>query len=64
MPSCQKIKNACQVDNGKWFKIDEFLNAAKKWKEEYEKLRNIVLDCELTEEFKWMHPCYTFEKKT
>ncbi|MFU2014355.1 YdeI/OmpD-associated family protein [Peribacillus butanolivorans] len=44
-------------------KIDEFLSKAKKWKEEYEKLRNIVLDCELTEEFKWMHPCYTFEKK-
>ncbi|PLR87235.1 YdeI/OmpD-associated family protein [Bacillus sp. V33-4] len=44
-------------------KVDEFLIKAKKWKEEYEKLRNIVLDCELTEEFKWMHPCYTFEKK-
>ncbi|MFB7639746.1 YdeI/OmpD-associated family protein [Peribacillus butanolivorans] len=44
-------------------KVDEFLRKANKWKEEYEKLRNIVLDCELTEEFKWMHPCYTFEKK-
>lgn len=44
-------------------KVDEFLSKAKKWKEEFEKLRNIVLDCELTEEFKWMHPCYTFEKK-
>ncbi|WP_391116515.1 YdeI/OmpD-associated family protein [Psychrobacillus sp. L3] len=44
-------------------KVDEFLSKAKKWKEEYEQLRNIVLDCELTEEFKWMHPCYTFEKK-
>ncbi|HEY2420322.1 MAG TPA: YdeI family protein [Neobacillus sp.] len=44
-------------------KVDEFLSKAKKWKEEYEKLRNIVLDCELTEEFKWMHPCYTFENK-
>ncbi|CAM2907361.1 YdeI family protein [Paenibacillus sediminis] len=44
-------------------KVDEFLSKAKKWKEEYEKLRNIVLDCGLTEEFKWMHPCYTFEKK-
>ncbi|WP_062234387.1 YdeI/OmpD-associated family protein [Fictibacillus sp. FJAT-27399] len=44
-------------------KVDEFLSKAKKWKGEYEKLRNIVLDCELTEEFKWMHPCYTFEKK-
>ncbi|MBS4193795.1 YdeI/OmpD-associated family protein [Lederbergia citri] len=44
-------------------KVDEFLSKAKKWKEEYERLRHIVLDCELTEEFKWMHPCYTFEKK-
>ncbi|MCM3675480.1 YdeI family protein [Peribacillus simplex] len=44
-------------------KVDEFLSKAKKWKEEYETLRNIVLDCELTEDFKWMHPCYTFEKK-
>ncbi|MEH7377028.1 YdeI/OmpD-associated family protein [Neobacillus drentensis] len=44
-------------------KVDEFLSKAKQWKEEYEKLRNIVLDCELTEEFKWMHPCYTFEEK-
>ncbi|MFB6366431.1 YdeI family protein [Paenibacillus elgii] len=44
-------------------KVDEFLSKAKTWKEEYEKLRQIVLDCELTEEFKWMHPCYTFENK-
>ncbi|OOC61759.1 YdeI/OmpD-associated family protein [Paenibacillus ihbetae] len=44
-------------------KVDEFLSKARKWKEEYEKLRAIVLDCELTEDFKWMHPCYTFEDK-
>ena len=44
-------------------KVDEFLSKSKKWKEEYEKLRKIVLDCGLTEEFKWMHPCYTFEDK-
>ncbi|MBV6713624.1 YdeI/OmpD-associated family protein [Paenibacillus chitinolyticus] len=44
-------------------KVDEFLSKAKKWKEEYEKLRTIVLDCGLTEEFKWMHPCYTFQNK-
>ncbi|WP_144529160.1 YdeI family protein [Peribacillus simplex] len=44
-------------------KVDDFISKAKKWKEEYETLRNIVLDCELTEEFKWMHPCYTFENK-
>ncbi|WP_256757702.1 YdeI family protein [Cohnella sp. WQ 127256] len=44
-------------------KVDEYLSRSKKWKEEYEKLRTIVLDCELTEEFKWMHPCYTFDNK-
>ncbi len=44
-------------------KVDAFMGKSKKWKEEYEKLRNIVLDCGLDEEFKWMHPCYTFEKK-
>lgn len=44
-------------------KVDEFLSKAKKWKEEYETLRKIVLDCELTEDYKWMNPCYTFEKK-
>jgi uncharacterized protein YdeI (YjbR/CyaY-like superfamily) len=45
-------------------KVDEFLSKAKKWKEEFEKLRTIILECEvLTEEFKWMHPCYTFDNK-
>ncbi len=44
-------------------KVDEFLSKAKKWKEEYETLRKIVLDCELTEDYKWMNPCYTFDKK-
>ncbi|MFD1675701.1 YdeI/OmpD-associated family protein [Alicyclobacillus fodiniaquatilis] len=44
-------------------KVDEFIRKSKKWRKEYEQLRNIVLDCGLTEEFKWMHPCYTLEKK-
>lgn len=44
-------------------KVDEFINKAKMWKKEFEKLRHMVLDCELTEELKWMLPCYTFEKK-
>lgn len=42
-------------------KVDEYLREAEKWKDEFEKLRSIILDCELTEEFKWSHPCYTFE---
>ncbi|SEK65296.1 YdeI family protein [Paenibacillus sp. OK003] len=44
-------------------KVDGYLNKAKKWKEESEKLREIVLSCGLTEDFKWMHPCYTLENK-
>jgi uncharacterized protein YdeI (YjbR/CyaY-like superfamily) len=43
-------------------KVDEFLRTAKKWREEFEKLRMIVLDCGLTEEVKWGVPCYTFQK--
>ena len=29
------------------------------WRAEFEKLREICLAAGLTEEFKWMHPCYT-----
>ena len=43
-------------------KVDEFLSKAKKWQEEFEKLRMIILDCQLTEELKWGVPCYTFQK--
>src|SRR5207248_10070642 len=43
-------------------KVDFFFSKAKKWKEEFEKLRTIVLDCGLTEELKWGQACYTFEK--
>ncbi len=41
-------------------KVDEFLDKAPKWQLEMKKLRMIVLDCMLTEEFKWKQPCYTF----
>ncbi|MHB8962390.1 MAG: YdeI/OmpD-associated family protein [Saccharofermentanales bacterium] len=41
-------------------KVDEFLDNARQWKEEYGKLRMIVLDCPLTEELKWGVPCYTY----
>ena len=43
-------------------KVDEFLRKAKKWRSEYEKLRNICLDCGLTEELKWGKPCYTYQE--
>jgi uncharacterized protein YdeI (YjbR/CyaY-like superfamily) len=43
-------------------KVDAYLRKTKKWQEEFEKLRMIILDCGLTEELKWGVPCYTFEK--
>jgi len=43
-------------------KVDFFFSKAKKWQEEFEKLRMIILDCGLTEELKWGVPCYTFQK--
>jgi uncharacterized protein YdeI (YjbR/CyaY-like superfamily) len=42
-------------------KVDAYLSKAKKWQEESAKLRTIILDCQLTEEFKWGKPCYTFQ---
>jgi uncharacterized protein YdeI (YjbR/CyaY-like superfamily) len=42
-------------------KVDVFLSKAEKWQEEFEKLRMITLDCQLTEELKWGKPCYTFQ---
>ena len=43
-------------------KVDFYFSKAKKWQEELEQLRTIVLDCGLTEELKWGVPCYTFQK--
>jgi uncharacterized protein YdeI (YjbR/CyaY-like superfamily) len=43
-------------------KVDGFLRKAKKWRDEFEKLRMVCLDCGLTEELKWGKPCYTFQE--
>ena len=42
-------------------KVDAFFGRAQQWREEMEKLREILLDCELTEELKWGKPCYAWE---
>ena len=36
---------------------------AKKWQKETDELRQIALDCDLIEEFKWGKPCFTCQKK-
>jgi uncharacterized protein YdeI (YjbR/CyaY-like superfamily) len=43
-------------------KVDWYFSKAGQWQNEFEKLRKIVLGCDLTEELKWGHPCYSFEK--
>ena len=42
-------------------KVDGFLRAATKWRDEFEKLRKVYLGCELTEELKWGKRCYTYQ---
>ena len=42
-------------------KVDFYFDKAGQWQKEVEKLRAIVLDCNLREELKWGCPCYTFQ---
>ncbi|RLK06766.1 YdeI/OmpD-associated family protein [Tenacibaculum discolor] len=44
-------------------KVDKYIENIKNWKEETKLLRQICLDCGLEEDFKWKHPCYTFQGK-
>jgi uncharacterized protein YdeI (YjbR/CyaY-like superfamily) len=43
-------------------KVDGFMRKPNRWQKELQKLRTIVLECPLTEEIKWRHPCYTFQE--
>nr|WP_315247877.1 DUF1801 domain-containing protein [uncultured Flavobacterium sp.] len=43
-------------------KVDFYFSKNEKWQNETEKLRAIVLDCQLSEELKWGVPCYTFQE--
>jgi uncharacterized protein YdeI (YjbR/CyaY-like superfamily) len=40
-------------------KVDFYFKKAKSWRAEFAAMRRIALDCELSEELKWGHPCYT-----
>lgn len=43
---------------------EHFFERAKRWKEEFHLLRAIVCENKsLEEDYKWMHPCYTFQGK-
>jgi len=48
--------------NNKNPKTDFFFSKTKNWKEEFRKLRTIILGCGLSEELKWGKACYTFQQ--
>jgi len=39
--------------------VDELLNQTIQWREEFELLRNYILECDLDEVIKWGQACYT-----
>lgn len=43
-------------------KVETYLANVKKWHSELSKLRAILLDCGLEEDFKWRNPCYTYRE--
>jgi uncharacterized protein YdeI (YjbR/CyaY-like superfamily) len=43
-------------------KVDAYLSETRKWQDEMERLRTIILACGLTEELKWGKPCYSFRQ--
>jgi len=43
-------------------KVEAFMQREKKWKDEFELLREIIRECDLEEDYKWMHPCYTLKE--
>src|SRR5689334_24406312 len=42
-------------------RVASYFSSTRKWHEEFRKLREIILDFDLTENFKWGHPCYTLQ---
>ncbi|MBL1215467.1 MAG: hypothetical protein HND52_19025 [Ignavibacteriae bacterium] len=43
--------------------IEKYLSSQTNWQDELTILHEIILDCGLAEDFKWMHPCYTYKGK-
>jgi uncharacterized protein YdeI (YjbR/CyaY-like superfamily) len=43
--------------------VTQYISSAKLWKEELLAIREILLETELVEEFKWASPCYTHNNK-
>ncbi|NML21687.1 hypothetical protein HHL16_12420 [Pseudoflavitalea sp. G-6-1-2] len=41
-------------------KVDDYIDKSEKWQSAFEKLRAILLDCNLNETLKWGTPCYEY----
>ena len=41
--------------------VDTYIATLKKWQKEIQSLRSTLLDCGLSEEFKWKKACYSYE---
>jgi len=41
--------------------VDDFFSRTTQWHDELQALRNILIDCGLTEDYKWRVPCYTHQ---
>lgn len=44
-------------------KVEAFMEREKNWQDEFVLLREIIRECDLEEDYKWMHPCYTLNGK-
>ncbi|RFP12286.1 hypothetical protein D0T25_30770 [Duganella sp. BJB488] len=42
-------------------RVDAYVGKPGTWQDAFKKLRAIALDCDLAEDFKWGHPCYTLD---
>ena len=48
---------------GRCSKMATPLCRVRTWEKELQLLRSIIVECGVTEELKWSHPCYTFQNK-
>jgi uncharacterized protein YdeI (YjbR/CyaY-like superfamily) len=44
-------------------RVEQAFGNATIWSDEAQRLRRVLLDCNLTEELKWRQPCYSFDGK-
>jgi uncharacterized protein YdeI (YjbR/CyaY-like superfamily) len=44
-------------------KVNAFLRSQTTWRDEFTKLREIILSCDLAEDLKWGQPCYSLDGK-